>query len=75
MATSYHLPKKRGALKGTRISCLRDIFFRGLSHYGRHFKPPHLKTDKPTNMEIDEEATDYMDIDPGVLMLSTKRAH
>ena len=26
-------------------------------------------TDKPTNMEIDEEATDYMDEDPAVLML------
>ena len=27
MATPYHLPKKRGALKGTRISFLRDTFF------------------------------------------------
>ena len=26
MATPYHLPKKRGALKGTRISFLRDAF-------------------------------------------------
>ena len=26
--------------------------------------------DKPTNREIDEEATDYMDEDPAVLMLS-----
>ena len=26
-------------------------------------------TNKPTNMEIDEEATDYMDEDPIVLML------
>ena len=26
MATPYHLPKKRGVLKGTRISFLRDAF-------------------------------------------------
>ena len=32
MVTPYHLPKKRGALKGTRISFLRDAFRRGLSH-------------------------------------------
>ena len=29
-------------------------------------------TDKPTDMEIDEEATDYMDEDPAVLMLREK---
>ena len=27
VATSYHLPKKRGALKGTQISFLRSTFF------------------------------------------------
>ena len=32
MATPYHLPKKRSALKGTRISFLRDAFRRVLSH-------------------------------------------
>ena len=36
---------------------------------GRHFKPPYLVTDKPTDMEVDEEAMDYMDEDPTVLML------
>ena len=29
--TSYHLPKKKGVLKGTRISFLRDAFSQGLS--------------------------------------------
>ena len=31
VANPYHLPKKRGALKGTRISFLRDAFCRDLS--------------------------------------------
>ena len=35
----------------------------------RHFKPLHLETDKPTDMEVDDEATDYMDEDPTVLTL------
>ena len=39
------------------------------SQGGRHFKPPHLETDKPTDIEIDEEATNYMDEDLVVLML------
>ena len=33
MATPYHLTKKRGALKGTRISFLRDSFRSGLSQW------------------------------------------
>ena len=32
-------------------------------------------TDKPTNMEIEEEATDYMDIDLVVLMLREEGAY
>ena len=36
---------------------------------GRHFKPSHLETDKPTDMEIDSESMDYMDEDPPILML------
>ena len=39
MATSYHLPKKRSALKGTRISFLRDAFHRSLSQYDDPGKP------------------------------------
>ena len=39
------------------------------SQEGRHFKSPHLETDKPTDMEIDDEAADYMDEDLTVLML------
>ena len=31
-------------------------------------------TDKPTNMEVEEEATDYMDVDPMVLMLGGRRS-
>ena len=31
--------------------------------------------DKPTNMEIDDEATDYMDEDPTVLMLRKEGTH
>ena len=31
VVTPYHLPKKRGALKGTRISFTGDSFHRGLS--------------------------------------------
>ena len=32
-------------------------------------------TNKPTNMEIKEEATDYMDVDPSVLMLKEEGAY
>ena len=32
-------------------------------------------TDKPTDMEVEEEATDYMDVDPTVLMLREERAY
>ena len=32
-------------------------------------------TDKPTDMEIDDEATDYMDEDPTVLMLRKEGTH
>ena len=39
------------------------------SQGGRHFKPPHLETDKPIDMKIDDEATDYMDEGFAVLML------
>ena len=28
---------------------------------GKHFNPPYLETDKPTYMEIDDEAIDYID--------------
>ena len=28
---------------------------------GRHFNPPYLETDKPTYMEIDDEAINYID--------------
>ena len=31
--------------------------------------------DKPTDMEVEEEATDYMDVDPTVLMLREERAY
>ena len=37
MATLYHLPKKRGALKGTQISFLRDAFRQGLSQWRLHW--------------------------------------
>ena len=39
------------------------------SQGGRHFKPPHLETDKPIDMEIDDETTYCMDEDPPILML------
>ena len=39
------------------------------SQGGRHFKPPHLETDKPIDMKIDDEATDYMDEGFAVLIL------
>ena len=44
---------------------------KNLPHHkgGRHFIPSHLETNKPIDMEVDEEATDYMDEDPIVLML------
>ena len=32
-------------------------------------------TDKPTDMEINEEATNYMDEDPAVLMLKEEGTH
>ena len=32
-------------------------------------------TNNPTNMEVVEEVTDYMDIDPTVLMLREERAY
>ena len=32
-------------------------------------------TDKPTDMEVEEEDTDYMDVDPIVLMLREERAY
>ena len=32
-------------------------------------------TDKPTDMEVEEEATDYMDVDPVELMLREERAY
>ena len=34
------------------------------SQDGRHFKPPHLETDKPIDMEIDSESINYKDEDP-----------
>ena len=34
------------------------------SQGGRHFKPPHLETDKPIDMEIDSESINYKDEDP-----------
>ena len=40
MATPHHLPKKRGALKGTRISFLRDTFFEVSHSYV--YVPPTL---------------------------------
>ena len=39
---------------------------------GRHFKPPHLESEKPTDLEIDDEGMDYMDEDPTILMLREK---
>ena len=36
---------------------------------GETLQNPHLETDKPTDMEIDDEGMDYMDEDPTVLML------
>ena len=39
---------------------------------GRHFKPPHLESEKPTDMEIDDEGKDYMDEDPTIPMLREK---
>ena len=32
-------------------------------------------TNKPTNMEVDEEAIDYMDGDPTILMLKEEGAY
>ena len=32
-------------------------------------------TDNPTDMEVEEEATDYMDVDLTVLMLREERAY
>ena len=40
-----------------------------IAKWGRHFKPPHFVTDKPTDMEVKEEATNYMEVDPTILML------
>ena len=34
-----------------------------------------LVTDKPIDMEVEEEATDYMDVAPTVLMLREERAY
>ena len=31
--------------------------------------------DKPTDMEVEEEVTDYMDIDPAILMLREEGAY
>ena len=42
---------------------------------GRHFKPSHLETNKPTDMEIDSESMDYMDEDPPILMLREERTY
>ena len=36
---------------------------------GRHFKLPHLETDKPTDTKVNDEATNYMDEDPTMLTL------
>ena len=51
MATSYHLPKKRSALKGTRISFLRDAFRRGLSQYDDPGKPMKQTSFTVKNLE------------------------
>ena len=51
MATPYHLPKKRGALKGTRISFLRDAFRRGLSQYDDPGKPMKQTSFTVKNLE------------------------
>ena len=32
-------------------------------------------TDKPIDMEVEEEATNYMDLDPTILMLREERAY
>ena len=32
-------------------------------------------TNEPIDREVEEEATDYMDIDPTILMLREERAH
>jgi len=32
-------------------------------------------TNKPTDMEVEEEAIDYIDVDPTVLMLRKEGAH
>ena len=45
------------------------------SQGGRHVKPPHLETGKPTDMEIDDEGVDYMDEDPLILMLREEGTH
>ena len=51
MATPYHLPKKRSALKGTRISFLRDAFRRGLSQYDDPGKPMKQTSFTVKNLE------------------------
>ena len=45
------------------------------SQGGRHFKHLHFVADKPTIMEIEEETTDYMDVDPPILMLREEGAY
>ena len=67
MTTSYHLPKMRVTLKGTRISFLRDAFFEVSYNEKLTFK------EKPTVMvkEIQEEVNweDYMDVEAMKAML------
>ena len=38
-------------------------------------RPDALVTDKPTDMEIDDEAMDYTDEDPAVLMLREEKTY